>query len=81
MTNRLFNVLDGIVDSSNDYTDEIINDIKSIIDYADSCSESITEEEAKKIQIVGKKWINDQDNGNGEWSRMRHEAIASLEDE
>jgi hypothetical protein len=41
----------------------------------------ITISEAMRIQSVGKTWLYEMDNGNGEWSRMRHEAMAALESE
>lgn len=79
MTNKLFNILDGIIGS--EYKNEILADTVQIQDYAAACEEEITIGEAKKIQSVGRTWLHEMDNGNGEWSRMRHEAMAALEAE
>ena len=80
--NRLFKILDGIVDSSNDFTNEILADAELVIEYAEhGCDELISQDDAERIIEVGIKWLHDQENGNGEWSRMRHEAITALEDD
>lgn len=76
---RLFNILDGIEQS--DFANEILQDTREIVSYADAASESITDDEASRIQAVGLKWRSDRENGNGEWVRMRHEAAAALNDE
>jgi len=75
--NRLFLILDGI--NSSDCADETLRSTSQIADYAEACGESITEDEARKIQKAGLQWRDEQVNGNGEWSRMRHEAMDALE--
>lgn len=77
MTNKLFTVLDGII-SAKEYASDNLSNIDNIIDCADAAGISIDSAEAELISKVGKKWLNETDNGNGEWSRMRHEAIAEL---
>lgn len=79
MTNKLFEILDGIV--SGDYCEETLSSTQGVKDYAENgCDVYITDAQAEKIIEVGKKWLDDRENGNGEWSRMRHEAIAALEE-
>jgi len=74
----LFNILDGI--NSSDSADETLHSVRDIESYADACGESITEDDARRIQKSGLHWRDEQKNGNGEWSRMRHEAMAALEE-
>jgi len=76
--NKLFKILDGI--NSSDYADQTLADINAIETYAEAGGESISEADAKRIQAVGQKWRDEQKNGNGEWSRMRHDAISALDD-
>ncbi len=71
----LFETLEGIIES--DYTEQTLSNLDDIVEYADS---DIDFDDAKKIQTVGLKWLDDMENGNGEWSRMRHEAKAALDD-
>lgn len=73
----LFGILEGIV-ADKDYRDENLNSADAVVSYAEACGETITREEAEKIMSVGKKWLHDQEHGNGEWSRMRHEAMNAL---
>ena len=73
----LFAILEGI--NSSDYADETLSSVRYIESYAEACGESITEADAIRIQKTGMHWRSEQMNGNGEWSRMRHEAMASLE--
>lgn len=40
--------------------------------------EGITHELAESAQRVGDKWLHEQEHGNGEWSRMRHDAERDL---
>lgn len=75
---KLFNILDGI--NSSDFAGETLASLDDIEAYAESMGETISRADAERIQAAGKKWRDDQANGNGEWSRMRHEAEASLED-
>lgn len=74
---RLFSILDGIIESG--YAADTLASTDAVINYAESCGESITDSDAKRIIEAGKKWLDEQKNGNGEWSRMRHEAMAALE--
>lgn len=74
----LFNVLDGIINS--DYCDSTLANTEAIATYAESCGITITQEEAKRIANVGRHWLSEQESGNGEWDRMRHDAQKSLED-
>ncbi len=74
---NLFNILDGI--NSSDFAEETLASIDDIETYAEAMGEKISRAEAERIQAAGKKWRDDQVNGNGEWSRMRHEAQAALE--
>ena len=73
----MFNILDGIVNSG--YADETLADTRAIQDYAEACGENISLKDAERIAAVGKHWMDEQRNGNGEWSRMRHEAREALE--
>jgi hypothetical protein len=77
--NRLFKILDGI-NSDGGNADANLADLDAICSYADACGEDITKVEAQRIAVVGIKWRDEQKNGNGEWSRMRHEAMDALED-
>lgn len=77
--NRLFRILDGI--NSCDQVDENLADLDAIQNYAEAMGEDISSEEAKRIQAVGQKWRFEQNNGNGEWSRMRNEAASALSEE
>ena len=74
---RLFNILDGII-SDRENADANLADLDAIISYAEACAASITEDEATRIQTAGQKWRDEQQNGDGEWGRMRHEAAAAL---
>ena len=76
--NRLFEILDGI-NANSEFADDNLKSVDAIISYAEACGESLTLEEALRIQSVGVKWRFEQENGNGEWSRMRHEAANALE--
>ena len=74
----LFKILDGI--NSSDYADQTLLSTRDIESYADACGETISEDDARRIQKAGLHWRDEQKNGNGEWSRMRHEAMSALED-
>jgi hypothetical protein len=76
-TVHLFQILDGI--NSSDFADFILSDVLHVQNYAEACGQSITQEQAKRIQKVGLYWSNEQKSGNGEWSRLRYEAIEDLE--
>lgn len=75
--NKLFKILDGIV--SSEYAKENLESAYAVINYAEAAGEVISKNEAERIISVGQSWIDAQENGNGEWSRMRHEAMAALE--
>ena len=79
MTNKLFEILDGIV--SSDYCTETLSSVDEVKAYAENgCEVQITDAQAEKIIEVGLRWLDERENGNGEWSRMRHAAIAALEE-
>lgn len=80
MSSKLFSVLDGIIDS--DHTTESLASVEAVKDYAFGGMDIVlSDEEAERIVEVGRKWADEMENGNGEWSRMRHEAIAALSDD
>jgi hypothetical protein len=72
----LFQILDGIL--SSDYADDIIADAYAIQRYAEACDYDISDEDADKIARVGQRWLCEQRDGNGEWSRLRDEAQRAL---
>jgi hypothetical protein len=72
----LFQILDGIL--SSDYADDIIADAYAIQRYAEACDCDISDEDAAKIANVGQRWLCEQRDGNGEWSRLRDEAQRAL---
>jgi|SRR5690554_1327704 len=71
----LFDVLDGISDS--DYTQNLAS-AEAVINYAQAAGVEINTDQANSIIRVGKHWLEQRENGNGEWSRMREEAKAGL---
>lgn len=77
MANQLFNVLSGIMES--DYAAETLADTNAIARYAESCELQLSPGLCESIQEVGQHWISEQENGNGEWSRMAEEAKQALE--
>jgi len=79
MTNALFTILDGII--SSDCAAEILASDDAIVNYAEAGGDDIDYAAARRIQTAGRNWLDQQANGNGEWSRMRHEAAAELEAE
>ena len=72
----LFDVLDGIVES--DYTKENLAYAEAVMDYAEGMQMDLTGDQAESVIRVGNKWLEQRENGNGEWSRMREEAKAAL---
>ncbi len=72
----LFDVLVGILES--DYAAETLKDNDLVIGYAAAYSVDINSDQAASIIRVANHWIDEQVNGNGEWSRMREEAKAAL---
>jgi len=77
MSNVLFEILEGIYGSG--CALETLADEDMVVNYAESAGHDIDYDQAKKIISVGKQWVDDIENGNGEWSRMRHEAMTALE--
>lgn len=73
----LFSILDGII--SSDYAAQTLASADEVQNYAEGAGQEITLGEAERIAAVGRKWMDEQRNGNGEWSRMRNEARAALE--
>lgn len=71
----LFDVLDSIING--DYK-ENLNDIDAIVAVAESGGMVINDDMAQAIQEVGKHWLDEVENGNGEYSRMRDEAEVQL---
>ena len=76
---KLFEILDGIV--SSDHVESTLGSVDEIVSYAESCGENISYADAKRIAEVGKHWLHEQQHGNGEWNRMRHEAMRALDDQ
>lgn len=81
----LFPILDGIIDNAGD----IINDRAAVetalepsnVDaYAENAMGiSLTSEQIARISSVGLEWVRSVNEGNGEWSRMRHAALEALD--
>lgn len=76
MKTTLFDVLDGIVESG--YTQENLASVEAVIDYAQAAGVEVNDDQVDSIIRVGKHWLEQRENGNGEWSRMREEAKAAL---
>ena len=73
--NTLFDILDGVIDASGS---EGLT-VENVSAYAENGMDTlITDAQAALIVEVGKNWLHEQANGNGEWSRMRHDAIDAL---
>ena len=77
----LFDVLVGIRESV--YAAETLKDNDLVIGYAAAYSVDINSDQAASIIRVANRWIDEQENGNGEiefdeWSRMREEAKSAL---
>ena len=72
----LFDVLDGIIES--DYVAEYLASTDAVMYYADAMQMDLTEDQANSVIRVGNRWLEQQESGNGEWSRMREEAKAAL---
>lgn len=72
----LFNVLDTIVESG--YTQENLASTDAVIACADAEGVLVNNNQAESIIRVGKRWLDQKKNGNGEWLRMREEAKAAL---
>lgn len=76
MKKTLFDVLEGILNSG--YEESVLADAESVIDYALAASVDINNDQAESIIRVNKHWLDQRENGNGEWSRMAKEAKAAL---
>ena len=72
----LFDVVDVIIES--DYVAEYLAYPEAVMDYAEGMQMDLTEEQASSVIRVGNHWLEQQESGNGEWSRMREEAKAAL---
>jgi len=74
-------IFDGICDSSNDTRDENLNDIDQIMNYAEfGCGRNITQAQAEAIQRIAIRMFDELENGNGEYSRIRHAAMNEIEE-
>lgn len=82
---ELFKILDAVIDNAGDMlkqraaVEEALTPA-AIDDYADNAMGiSLTSAQAQKISSVGLNWVKQANEGNGEWSRMRHEAQEALD--
>lgn len=73
---KLFDVLDAIVDSGREA--ECLSSADAVIGHAEAGGLVINSDQAESVVRVGKSWAEQRENGNGEWSRMRHEAEQQL---
>lgn len=73
---KLFNVASGIIDSG--FTAETLESTDFVINYAQSCDIEINADIAASVVRVATKWIDERENGNGEWSRMADDAERKL---
>lgn len=83
----LFNVLDGFIENAGDLVndrvviEERLRDLDEIQSYAEACDgPPISEADASRISAAGLEWVRNVNEGNGEWERFRHEAMAALDD-
>lgn len=76
---NLFEILAGIVATDNPAA--TLADDDAIVNYAEFSGDPIDYAQAARIAAVGKVWLHEQENGNGEWSRMRHDAERALSDD
>lgn len=72
----LFDVLDGIIESG--YEQENLANADAVIAYAEAAGITVNNDQAESIMRVRAHWLDQQENGNGEWSRMREEAKSAL---
>lgn len=72
----LFDVLEGIIGLG--YTEKVLSSSEHVIAYAEGCGIEVNNDQAESIIRVSRHWLEQQENGNGEWSRMRDEAKAAL---
>ena len=84
----LFDVLDGFISNVGDLVndraeiEERLQNTDEIHLYAESFDDGgrISEADAVRISKAGLEWVRSVNEGNGEWGRMRHEAMAALDD-
>lgn len=83
---NLFNILEGFIRNIGDMIydraeiESHLNDLDEIRAYAEhACNQLITTDQAQRISSVGLEWVKEVNEGNGEWSRMRHEAEEALD--
>lgn len=76
--NKLFQVLDSIVDLHDVFAAGEFPDADEIMAYAENgMGIDITEDQAERILAVGREWVSAVKNG-GEWSMYQYDAIAAL---
>lgn len=73
---NLFDVLEGIIELG--YTNKVLSDSDHVIAYAEGCGIEVNNDQAESIIRVYRYWLDQHENGNGEWEHMRHEAQAAL---
>ena len=80
MKTTLFDVLGGIIDSGFTliFSEKVLSKSEHVIAYAEGCGVDVNNDQAESIIRVGRHWLNQIENGNGEWSRMREEAKAAM---
>jgi len=72
----LFTVLDGI--NASDFADETLASPEAVLRYAQAMDTQLSARDVRRIQAIGQAWRINQQHGNGEWSRMRHDAMSAL---
>lgn len=80
---KLFHVLSNII-SANEFghadTIATLSNTDDITSYAEAAGIQLSDEQAKRISTAGLGWINQVENGDGDWSLYRDEAKEQLED-
>jgi len=83
----LFPILDGIVSGAGDMIHDRA-DVEAALEpsnidaYAENAMGiSLTREQVARISSVGLEWVRNVNEGNGEWSGMRHTAQAALDED
>lgn len=72
----LFDVLETIINS--EYADKMLGNTAQIQSYAEAFGVHITPAQAEHVAAVGKRWLERQRRGDGQWSLMREEAREAL---
>ncbi|MGK8437257.1 hypothetical protein ACRS3X_07885 [Ectopseudomonas hydrolytica] len=82
---ELFKILDAVIDNAGDMlkqraaVEEALTE-DAIEAYAENAMDiTLTASQAQQISRVGLNWVKQVNEGNGEWSRMRHEAQEALD--